>query len=139
MVPLDSPSEEDDEVALQRVFEEGQMPLTKGFSAFTDLSPNTPKDPPSATPSPTLIQTHSAFNSRLMNLDMSPMEGLPPGYALPPVPTGKSLINAELTESEGVPPNPMTVPVTTTATGAASKHPRFNPHEHQEPQDPSES
>ena len=58
--PLDSPSEEDDKVTSQRILEEGQMQLPKGFSAFADLSPSTPKDPPSATPSPTLMQTHSA-------------------------------------------------------------------------------
>jgi hypothetical protein len=98
-VPLDSPSEEDDEIALQKVLEENQLQITKGFSAFADLPPSTPKGPPRGTPSPTLIPIHSAFNSKLVNLDMSPMEGLPPGYAPPPVATGKTLINTKLTES----------------------------------------
>ena len=77
--------------------------------------------PPSRTPSPTLEELHSAMNSQLKQMDMSPMDGPPPDSSLTPVSTGKSFDHCVIDrDSEGIPQSLTTAPFTTAATGVES-------------------
>ena len=121
-VTLDTTSEEDDAVSPQRVLED-----ELGSVVSPALSPSDPKDSPSAAPSQTLIQMHTAFNSHLKKLDLSSLGGQPPGYTPPPVPAGKPLVNVELIGLEVIPPMPRTIPVSATPSGVSSRTQDSNP------------
>ena len=100
----DLPSEEEVELAMIEFMNEELALLTKKLPSFTSPPPSTPKDVSNTSPSPTLGQAHSNFNSKLAELSMSPIEGPPPGMLPLLISTGKSLLNAKLAELEELPP-----------------------------------
>jgi hypothetical protein len=94
---------------------------TEGLSSTADPPPSNPKGAHNAAPSPTLTQVHSDFNSQLVKMGLSPMEGLPLGTLPVLMSPGKSLLNTKLTESEGILPAPDATPTNTTFPGVRNK------------------
>jgi hypothetical protein len=84
----DLPCEEEDDVALLKLTKKNQALLTKELLSFTNPPPSTPKNVRNTVPSPTLDQAHSRLTSKMAELDMSPIEGPPPGTSPLLVSTG---------------------------------------------------
>ena len=106
-IALGTASEEDNAVSPPKDFG-GELEIF-----MTPASPpGSATGPPHATPSPMLLQMHTTVNALAKGLDMSSLEGLPPGYAPPPAHAGNSATK---------PPSPMMVPVKATPATTVGK------------------